>query len=99
MAPLVAGACRDAGFVPQLGVHTSQVEALARLAASGLGPTMLPTNVVAPDLKRLTRRLRRPVARELAAYTRSEWSLVARAFLETLWDAHSARRPRNAYLA
>jgi DNA-binding transcriptional LysR family regulator len=99
MAPLVAGACRDAGFVPEPAAHSSQVEALARLAACGLGPAMLPGNVVAPDLQRLTRRLRRPVARELAAYTRSEWSPVARAFLETLWDAHSARRPRNAYVA
>jgi DNA-binding transcriptional LysR family regulator len=99
MAPIVAGACHDAGFVPQPAVHTSQVEALARLAAAGLGPAMLPTNVVAPDVQRLTRRLRRPVVRELAAYTRSEWSPVAQAFLDTLWDAHAARRPRNAYVA
>jgi DNA-binding transcriptional LysR family regulator len=99
MAPIVASACREAGFVPQPAVHTSQVEALARLAAAGLGPAMLPANVIAPDLQHLTRRLRRPVARELAAYTRSDWSPVARAFLETLWDGHSARRPRNAYVA
>jgi DNA-binding transcriptional LysR family regulator len=99
MAPLVAGACRDAGFVPEPAVHSSQVEALARLAAAGLGPAMLPANVVPPDLYGSTRRLRRPVARELAAYTRSEWSAVAQAFLETLWDAASARRPRNAYIA
>src|SRR5262249_8359036 len=97
--PLVAGACRDAGFVPKAAVHSSQVEALARLAACGLGPAMLPANVVPPDLQPLARRLRRPLARELATYTRSEWSPMARAFLETLWDAHSARRPPNAYIA
>src|SRR5262249_1566908 len=28
-----------------------------------------------------------------------EWSPMARAFLETLWDARSARRPPNAYIA
>jgi DNA-binding transcriptional LysR family regulator len=94
----VTAACRDSGFEPALAVHSSQVEALARLAACGLGPTMLPSNVVAPDLLSLTRRLRRPVARELAAYTRTEWSPLARAFLETLWKAESARRPRNAYV-
>jgi DNA-binding transcriptional LysR family regulator len=98
IAALIAAACGNAGFVPQPAVHSSQVEALARLAAAGLGPTMLPSNVVAPDLQRLTRRLRRPVVRELAAYTRTEWSPVARAFLETLWDAHSSPRPRHAYV-
>lgn len=99
MAPLVAGACRDAGFVPQPAVHSSQVEALARFAAHGLGPTMLPANVVPGDLHHLTRRLRRPLARELAAYTRIEWSPLASAFLDNLWDARSARRPANAYIA
>lgn len=99
MAPLVASVCREAGFVPEPAVHTSQVEALARLAAAGLGPAMLPANVIAPDLQHLTRRLRRPLVRELAAYTRTDWSPMSRAFLETLWDAHSARRPRNAHVA
>jgi DNA-binding transcriptional LysR family regulator len=99
LAPLIAAVCRDAGFVPQPAVHSSQVEALARFAACGLGPTMLPSNVVAPDLQHLIRRLRRPMARELAAYTRSEWSPLAGAFLEALWKANSARRPKNAYVA
>jgi DNA-binding transcriptional LysR family regulator len=99
LAPLVAAACRDAGFVPEPGVHSSQNEALARLAAAGLGPTMLPSNVIAPDLQRLARRLRRPVARELSAYTRSEWSPLARAFLETLAEARlERRRPKGAYI-
>lgn len=99
MAPLVTGACRDAGFVPQPAVHSAQVEALARFAACGLGPTMLPANVVPNDLRNLTRRLRRPLARELAAYTRNQWSPLASAYLENLWDARSARRPTNAYIA
>lgn len=99
LAPLVAEACRDAGFVPQAAVHSSQNEALARLAAAGLGPTMLPSNVVAADLQRFTRRLRRPVARELAAYTRNEWSPLTRAFLETLGEARLAPdQPENAYI-
>jgi DNA-binding transcriptional LysR family regulator len=99
MAPLVLDACRDAGFVPQPAVHSSQVEALARLAACGLGPTMLPANVVPGDLRHLTRRLRRPLARELAAYTRMAWSPLATAFLDNLWDARTADRPANAYVA
>ncbi|RFS84796.1 LysR family transcriptional regulator [Actinomadura spongiicola] len=98
MATLISGACRDAGFVPRPAVHSSQVEALARFAACGLGPTLLPANVVPGDLRHLTRRLRRPPARELAAYTRVEWSPPASAFLENLWDARTARRPANAYI-
>jgi DNA-binding transcriptional LysR family regulator len=99
LAPLVAAACLDAGFTPEPAVHSSQVEALARLAAAGLGPTMLPSNVIAADLRPLARRLRRPVVRELVAYTRSEWSAGARVLLDTLRDEKTARRPRHAFVA
>jgi hypothetical protein len=34
--------------------------------------------------------------RELAAYTRSEWSAAARAFDEVLRELSWGRRPRNA---
>jgi DNA-binding transcriptional LysR family regulator len=98
MAPLVDGVCRDAGFVPLPAVHTSQIDALARFAACGLGPTILPGNVVPEDLAHLTRRLERPLARRLALYTRTDWSPLGQAFSETLWDAASARQPRNAYV-
>ena len=99
MSPLVTAACREAGFVPQPAVHSSQVEAIARFAACGLGPAMLPQNVIPPDLRSLTRRLRRPLARELSAYTRSDWSPLAGAFLRTLREAPWPRRPPNAYVA
>lgn len=99
MFPLVTGACREAGFTPQPAAHSSQVEAIARLAACGLGPAMLPANAVPPDLLPLTRRARRPLVRELAAYTRNGWSPITQAFLEVLWDASSAPLPENAYVA
>jgi DNA-binding transcriptional LysR family regulator len=99
MAPLIAGVCRDAGFVPEPAVHSSQVEAIARFAVCGLGPAMLPMNVIPTDLLPLTRRLRRPLARELAAYTRSTWSPLAAAFLQTLTENPWPRRPPNAYIA
>jgi Transcriptional regulator len=98
MAPLVVAACRDAGFVPQPAVRSAQVEALARFAACGLGPTLLPDNVIPGDLRHLVRRLRRPLARELAAYTRMTWSPVASAFLDELWDPRAAARPANAFV-
>jgi DNA-binding transcriptional LysR family regulator len=99
MAPLIAGVCRDAGFAPEPAVQSSQVEAIARFAACGLGPAMLPSNVIPPDLQPLTRRLRRPLARELAAYTRSNWSPLAAAFVEALSETPWPRRPPNAYVA
>lgn len=99
MAPLVAAACQDAGFTPNPAVHSTQVEALVRFAATGLGPTLLPRNVIPPDLEHLLKHLHRPMARELAVYTRTEWSPIAQAFLNTLWTATSSPIPQNAYIA
>ncbi|MGB3484739.1 MAG: LysR family transcriptional regulator [Mycobacterium sp.] len=98
MAPLVDGVCRDAGFAPLPAVHTSQIEALARLAACGLGPTILPSNVVPGDLGHLVRQLKRPLARELSVYTRSEWPPLGQAFLQTLASSPFVAQPRNAYV-
>jgi DNA-binding transcriptional LysR family regulator len=97
LASVVAGACFDAGFEPQAAVHSSQVEALARIAAAGMGPTILPSTVIPPDLLPLARPLRRPVVRELTAYARGSWSPLATAFTETLPDVDSAPLPANAY--
>jgi DNA-binding transcriptional LysR family regulator len=92
LTEIVDAACRRAGFQPRVAVRTTQVEAATRLAAAGLGPTMVPDNVVAPDLGSAVIRLEPPVVRELAAYARSEWSPLASAFLETLqssgWMRH-----------
>lgn len=98
LAPLLAGACRDVGFEPETAVHSSQVEALGRLAAAGMGPTMLPSNVIPADLRPLARRLRRPVVRELAAYTRSEWSGLTETLFDSVRQGLPAQRPRNAFV-
>ncbi len=92
LTEVVDAACRRAGFQPRVAVRTTQVEAATRLAAAGLGPTMVPDNVVAADLEPTVVRLDPPVLRELAAYTRGEWSPLARAFLEALQASGWARR-------
>jgi DNA-binding transcriptional LysR family regulator len=92
LTEVVEGACRRAGFQPRAAVRTTQVEAATRLAAAGLGPAMVPDNVVAPDLDPTVVRLDPPVVRELAAYTRTEWSPLARAFLDALKAADWQRR-------
>jgi DNA-binding transcriptional LysR family regulator len=92
LTEVVEGACRRAGFQPRVAVRTTQVEAATRLAAAGLGPAMVPDNVVAPDLDPTVVRLDPPVVRELAAYTRSDWSPLASAFLDVLKASDWQRR-------
>jgi len=92
LTEVVDAACRRAGFQPRVAVRTTQVEAATRLAAAGLGPAMVPDNVVSPDLEPTVVRLDPPVLRELAAYTRSEWSPLARAFLDALRESDWSRR-------
>ena len=92
LTEVVDDACRRAGFRPRIAVRTTQVEAATRLAAAGLGPTMVPDNVVSPGLDATVVHLEPPVLRELAAYTRSEWSPLASAFLESLRQSDWLRR-------
>jgi hypothetical protein len=53
---------------------------------------MVPDNVVSPDLEPTVVHLDPPVLRELAAYTRNEWSPLASAFLEALQAGDWLRR-------
>jgi DNA-binding transcriptional LysR family regulator len=92
LTEVVAGACRRAGFQPRPAVRTTQVEAATRLAAAGLGPTMVPDNVLSPALDAAVLRLEPPVLRELAAYTRS-WTTLSTAFVEALRHGDWSRQP------
>jgi DNA-binding transcriptional LysR family regulator len=96
LSELVAAACARAGFSPRPAVRTEQVEAAARLAAAGVGVTIVPDDIVPAELQPNVRRFARPIVRELTAYTRSEWSPPARAFLEVLRGERWSRKPRNA---
>ncbi len=96
LSDLIAATCMSAGFQPVAAVRTAQVEAAARLAAAGLGPTLVPDNVVPAELAVNVRRLEPPVVRELVAYTRTEWSPQARAYLELIRDQDWKRRPARA---
>ncbi len=98
LSRLVATACGRAGFQPRESVRTEQVEAAARLAASGLGPALVPDDMVPTDINAPVFRLDPPIARELTAYTRVEWSPAARSFLEIVHGLDLARRPPQAFL-
>ena len=96
LSDLVAAACACAGFQPRAAVHTSQVEAAARLAAAGLGPALVPDNAVPSGLASTVRPPVRPVGHELAAFTRGQWSPAAGAYLEILREGDWTPRPPDA---
>jgi len=96
LSGLILGACSAAGFTPRRTVQTAQVAAAAHLAAAGLGVTIIPDNVVPPGLQAAVRPLRQPLARELVAFARQDWTPLADAFLHTLEEQSWERRPRAA---
>src|SRR5882672_4086864 len=84
LSELILETCARAGFAPRRTVQTGQVAAASHLAAAGLGVTIIPSNVVPHGLRAAVRSLRSPLVRELAAFTRREWSPLAEAFLQVL---------------
>jgi DNA-binding transcriptional LysR family regulator len=86
LSEIVSAACARAGFSPRGVVHTWQVEVAARLAASGLGPAMVPDNAVPPGLDAATLHQRRPVMRELAVYARSPFMHLAEDYLQVVLE-------------
>jgi DNA-binding transcriptional LysR family regulator len=84
LARLTEALCAAEGFAPRAAIRTGQIAAAPALAAAGLGPALVPVNVVAGPLRRSVRPLDPPRARELCAFTRAEWPPLARAFLDLL---------------
>jgi len=96
LGALAEDLCRDAGFEPQPAVRTAQIAAAPVLAAAGLGPALVPRNIVAPEQEELTRSLSPPCARELCAFARDRFSPLVAAFLDVLEREPWPRRPRGA---
>jgi DNA-binding transcriptional LysR family regulator len=84
LARLTDELCAAEGFTPRAAVRTAQIAAAPVLAAAGLGPALVPVNIVAGAQRRSVRPLDPPRARELCASTRAQWSPLARAFLDLL---------------
>ena len=96
LSELILEICARAGFTPRRTIQTGQVAAAGHLAAAGLGVTIIPRNVVPTDLGAAIRSLKPPLARQLAAFTRQDWSPLAAAFLQVLKDQTWQRRPPSA---
>ena len=84
LSAVVGKVCSAFGFWPRAGVHTSQVESAARLAAAGLGPALLPSNVVPANIDAAVRPAIRPLIRRLAAYSRTPMPPIVRSFVMQL---------------
>jgi DNA-binding transcriptional LysR family regulator len=84
LAPFVGDACARAGFTPRAAVRTHHTATAVELAAAGLGPALVPANVVGPEFECCTIRPEPPIRRELAAFTRQYVSPPASAFIDTV---------------
>jgi DNA-binding transcriptional LysR family regulator len=96
----VTTVCAHSGFQPREAVSTSQVQAAARLAMAGIGPALVPSDNVPPDLRHATRLLKPPAAWELSAYARNEIVGHAAAFIELIEreSAFASSPPADALL-
>jgi DNA-binding transcriptional LysR family regulator len=93
---LIVSACASAGFTPRHAVLTSQVETAARLAAAGVGPTLVPENVIPDGLDGAMLRVDPPLGRELTVYAREQWSPLGGAFVELMGERRWPKPPRGA---
>jgi DNA-binding transcriptional LysR family regulator len=95
LAGILEETCRRAGFNPRGSVRTSQAEGAARLASAGLGPALVPDNIVLPGIEGSVLHLEPLTIRDVAAYARTEWSSTAAAFIDVL-ASEQTPRPRDA---
>ena len=82
LAEVVDRAAAACGFTPHAVVRTEQTAAAPVLAAAGLGPALVPANIVPAGFDGVVLRPEPPVRRPLAAWARPEPGPVARAFAE-----------------
>ncbi len=95
LAGIVEQVCRQAGFSPRGTVRTSQAEGAVRLASAGLGPALVPDNILLPGIEGAVIRLKPRLIRDIAVYARTEWSPTASAFVSVLRQ-DDRPRPRGA---
>ncbi|MBN6041669.1 LysR family transcriptional regulator [Amycolatopsis sp. 195334CR] len=84
LAEVLDQACAAAGFSPRTAISAAQTAAAPLLAAAGLGPALVPSNVLPAGFAGRVLRLDPPVCRELVVYTRGAPDPVSAAFTELL---------------
>ncbi|WP_369192387.1 LysR family transcriptional regulator [Streptomyces sp. R08] len=96
LAEILDRTCATAGFRPHTAVRTEQTAAAPLLAAAGLGPALVPANVVPPHFAGRLLRPDPPVRRTLTAYTRPRPDPLTTAFLDTLAE-HARVMPPHVH--
>jgi DNA-binding transcriptional LysR family regulator len=86
LADVLDRTCAEAGFSPRVAVRTEQTAAAPLLAAAGLGPALVPGNVIPRQFDGVVVRPDPPVCRALAAYTRGRPDALAAAFVDVLTE-------------
>lgn len=84
LATLLDDVCARAGFRPRIAVRTEQTAAAPVLAAVGLGPALVPANIIPPSFDGRLLRPDPPVRRALSAYTNRAPDAVSAAFIDVL---------------
>lgn len=84
LSQVVAQECRAAGFEPRGVVETRHVDAAVRLAAAGLGVTLIPEPAFPGDLAGHRVDLADPPLREVVAYARAAFTPAALSFVDLL---------------
>ncbi|ADB35555.1 transcriptional regulator, LysR family [Kribbella flavida DSM 17836] len=87
LADLLDQACAQAGFQPRIAVRTEQTAAAPALAAAGLGPALVPANILPAGFDGLVLRPDPPICRTLTAYTRGTPDSLSAAFIEVIQAA------------
>jgi len=90
LADVLDIACAQAGFEPRVAVRTEQSAAAPALAAAGLGPALVPGNILPKDFDGHVLRPEPRVCRTLTAYTRGEPDPLAAAFIDVpVWGSEA----------
>jgi DNA-binding transcriptional LysR family regulator len=85
LSEIVDGHLASAGLSrPRASLRTSQFMTAATLASSGMGPTLIPANVVPADLAGIVCEPDPPLLRSLSAYSRSSLEGFAGQFIELI---------------
>ena len=93
LSAVVTTVCSAFGFAPTGAVRTSQVESAARLAGAGLGPALLPSNVIPTNIDAVVVSATKPLIRRLAAYSRATMPAIVRSFVDEIADPRHGLLP------
>ncbi|MGW3045460.1 LysR family transcriptional regulator [Kitasatospora sp. NPDC001159] len=99
LADLLDHVCAQVGFHPRAAVRAEQTSAAPLLAGAGLGPALVPADIVPPHFDGVLLRPDPPIRRILTAYTRTRPDPLTVAFVDLLAQqarVNQARLPVGA---